>query len=432
MKKLTLFIGLTALSSVAVQAQDTKIARAGEKAATGGKTYFVVAAVTNYANVTGGFTPLKKAVDDSIAIVTRCSTEGSEFIPYLLTKNSDSETTPADRHFASVENIRYVLKEIAGKITSRDRIVVVLSGHGFQNRDGSVFAAYGCMRGNPKSFLSVSEVKARLTAMPGKEKVLFVEACRNPMPDELCEINRDGLTTEAAGNSLTAPKAESSMIVIQSCEQNLFAYQRPEVGGGIASQHLLEALDGKADTDKDGLVTISEMLNYLKTRVEDDVLSIHKVRQRISVEDLSVGKPFVLAKCKIPTEAETAAAAAAATTPAAPIDTKAIPFGAPSTAAGTALVNYGNGAAMGYESAVAFNSTGMTPIASANFGSGQGLPYNGQLLNQLGNGYVNPNTFLPGGQGIPGLQIPGYSIPGNVSRFFPGGIIPSFGGRFFP
>jgi hypothetical protein len=102
-----------------------------------------------------------------------------------------------------------------------------------------------------------------LAMLPAKSVTVFIDACFSG------DSPKGMIVKAASGISLEAklPKSAKSMTVITAAQGDQLASWDEKAKHGLFTKHLLEALEGKADSkrygDEDGKVSLAEVRNYL-------------------------------------------------------------------------------------------------------------------------------------------------------------------------
>jgi hypothetical protein len=102
-----------------------------------------------------------------------------------------------------------------------------------------------------------------LAKLPAKSVTVFIDACfSGDSPKGMIVKSASGIRLEAR-----LPKSAKSMTVITAAQGDQLASWDEKAKHGLFTKHLLEALEGKADSkrygDEDGKVSLAEVRNYL-------------------------------------------------------------------------------------------------------------------------------------------------------------------------
>lgn len=164
---------------------------------------------------------------------------------------------------ATRQGILDAMENMFSKATEDDRIIFDFSGHG---ADG-VFSTHEINVG-PSGFLNVlsfEDVKSAFKKSKAKTKICIADACHSggmkfkdaPSSTRNMEAGLRKLTTASGQNIIIMMSSRAS----EASKELSFMQQ------GVFSFNLLEGLRGKADLNKDKLVTAKELYQYVRTRV---------------------------------------------------------------------------------------------------------------------------------------------------------------------
>lgn len=144
----------------------------------------------------------------------------------------------------------------------QDTAVVYFSGHGTIMDEQFNLVTYGIDIGNPaglkKATLSQAELQGELAQLAALGRVVV-----------LLDTAESGAIADAAvgdtalGKALTA--ANPRITVLTAASKGQAAREEASLGHGVFTFAVLEALD-KADTDRNGIITVSELISYVKAR----------------------------------------------------------------------------------------------------------------------------------------------------------------------
>ena len=164
---------------------------------------------------------------------------------------------------ASKQHILKSLKTWLGKAGPKDTVLVYFSGHGAAGSDGiSYWMAYDTPRNAVESGIGHYTLNGILRGLRTQRVVLMVDACQSGQ----------GIKGTRGGDGrkgVIDPSIYQSTgrAVIASSKQNQYSYESSQLKHGIFSYVLMQALSGKGDLDKDGVVTVMEAYQYLISKV---------------------------------------------------------------------------------------------------------------------------------------------------------------------
>jgi type 1 fimbria pilin len=166
-------------------------------------------------------------------------------------------------------------------------VYVFYSGHGLPSDDGG--SLYLLPHGVDRQFLDrtaikQSELVSALQAANPKSVTLFMDACYSGQI-------RTGETLLASARPISIqPKAStfpSNFTVLSASAPEQIASSSPDLKHGIFSYYLMKGMEGEADQNKDGRITVQEMHSYLEDSVGRKAMALNRTQQPQVVGDQS-------------------------------------------------------------------------------------------------------------------------------------------------
>jgi hypothetical protein len=166
-------------------------------------------------------------------------------------------------------------------------VYVFYSGHGLPSDDGA--SLYLLPHGVDRQFLDrtaikQSELVSALQAANPKSVTLFMDACYSGQI-------RTGETLLASARPIViAPRASSfpsNFTVLTASAPDQLASSSPDLKHGVFSYYLMKGMEGEADQNKDGSITVQEMQSYLKDSVGRKAMALNRTQQPQVVGDQS-------------------------------------------------------------------------------------------------------------------------------------------------
>lgn len=204
---------------------------------------------------------LNYAVDDAQSIAKLIENQGNK----LFTK---IETTLLTNEEATRENILNKLDELSEVIKPTDVFYFFYAGHGSMVDDNFYFIPHNCTRlyetsALEESALAVPEVVDKLKAIRALKQVLFIDACHSGGSTQL-------LASRGAGEekALAQLSRSAGVHILAAAGSDQTATEFEELGHGLFTYTVLEALSGKADgAPADNKVTVYELKSFLDDQV---------------------------------------------------------------------------------------------------------------------------------------------------------------------
>lgn len=172
-----------------------------------------------------------------------------------------------DADAEEVEIIKAFKTWLPSRVKSTTDVYVFYSGHGLPTQDGQ--GLYLLPPRADRDFISrtsiqFQEINADLQAAKPKSVTIFMDACYSGQA-------RSGETLVANARPVTL-KAEKKLFpdnftVITASQADQISSSSPDLKHGIFSYYLMKGMEGDADTNKDGKITLGEMQAYLVENV---------------------------------------------------------------------------------------------------------------------------------------------------------------------
>lgn len=189
------------------------------------KTYVLLAGVSNYGddkvnlgNTTKDVKELKAVFDNQNAVVATVTSK-----------------------YANHDNIVRKLNAIVQLAKAEDKIIFFFSGHG---------ASGGFIEYNQTLF-KYSELAGILCKARTQKVFCFIDACHS------------GSASQSAGSSYNwGGQDKNKLTFVMACRADELSWENNWLGNGFFSQGLIKGFRGKADTNGDRKITVSELFVY--------------------------------------------------------------------------------------------------------------------------------------------------------------------------
>jgi len=165
---------------------------------------------------------------------------------------------------ATKENILGVLDTIIREAAINDMFIIYFAGHGSMSDELFYFIPYEATKLYDaellkKSALSADEVQQKLTKLKALKQIVFIDACQSGGSVDV--LAQRGALEEKAIAQLSR---SAGIHVLSAAGSEQYASEYTELGHGLFTYVLLEALKGEADgAPKDGKVTVYEMKSFV-------------------------------------------------------------------------------------------------------------------------------------------------------------------------
>jgi hypothetical protein len=164
-------------------------------------------------------------------------------------------------------------------------VYVFYSGHGLPSTDGK--SLFFLPQGSDKDFLtetgiSQTQIVAALNASKPRSVTMFIDSCYSGS-------TRSGETLLASARPVALKASENpypaNFTVVSASSLDQISSSSPELKHGIFSFYLMKGLEGEADENKDGKITVAELQSYIADMVPRQALKMNRRQQPQLVGD---------------------------------------------------------------------------------------------------------------------------------------------------
>jgi uncharacterized caspase-like protein len=157
------------------------------------------------------------------------------------------------------QNIRKQLEQTLKSCIPADTVIVAVTGMGGDLGSPAMYC-YLPADGQPdqtSSMLSLADFYDLFRRCPARQKILLVDTCQTVVSDPIAWPR--------------LPEPPEGMAVFFACSPNEASYEHASIRHGVFSYHVLRGLEGAADRDRDGVVTLIELVNFATSQVREFV-----------------------------------------------------------------------------------------------------------------------------------------------------------------
>ena len=225
----------------------------------------VVIGINTYANVTN----LSYAVNDARG-----------FYRILVEKNripAENVTLLLDEE-AILTKLRSTLgTQLKKKAGKEDMVIIYFAGHGATERDTMSPDGDGLEKyllpvdADPDdlyaSALPMRELSHIFNRLRSDRLIFIADACYSGATGGRTINITDGLRASISDKFLDRISSGKGRIILSASGANEVSAEKPEMQHGVFTHFLLKGLEGAADVNRDGLITVDEIYNYVSTQV---------------------------------------------------------------------------------------------------------------------------------------------------------------------
>lgn len=263
-----------------------------ELAARAGRRHALLVGIDDYQQGgPGGASRLSFAARDAASLGQALARRGG-FASDAVTVLDDRNATRA-AVLAALERLRAVVRE-------EDSVVLFFSGHGSMGPGEDARPHYylvpwdGRLDDLAGTALMDQHLEELLGQLPAREVVVILDACYSGGGAAMIR----GLSARSAVTPPARPPLEATVgrVVISASRPEQPAYEDAQRGGGLLTSYVVEGLDGAADLDGDGRVTVLELFQFVSPRVREFSRQHYPSEQTPVLEVRGLSGEIVLAR----------------------------------------------------------------------------------------------------------------------------------------
>lgn len=138
--------------------------------------------------------------------------------------------------------------------------------------------------------ISNREFNDLLLTIRSKRLVIFMDSCYS---GGVSESKARDVSVKITDDPYVKLAEGEGRLVIAASQPDQRSFEDAKLGHGVFTYHLMEALSGKADTNNDGYVTVTEIYNYLADKVPKSAMQLASAVQEPILRG-NIKKDFVL------------------------------------------------------------------------------------------------------------------------------------------
>jgi len=160
-------------------------------------------------------------------------------------------------------HILSALEAIAGAAEPDDLVLFYFSGHGDTEGGEPYLVAHDSWRVALRdTAVPVSQIKETMQQSNARAKIIVLDSCHS---------GSDGGSRKVEPRLLgfieSALKQSGGLAILTSCGESQLSYEWRDSGNSVFTHFLVEALEGRADWDRKGFITVREAYRYVADEV---------------------------------------------------------------------------------------------------------------------------------------------------------------------
>jgi uncharacterized caspase-like protein len=229
------------------------------------KSWAVLIAIDNYSKVKNGFNDLPYAVNDAKAVEKFLLDELNFYKERIITLHNDKATK---------QGIEQLLGEtLPNKVRESDRVLVYFSGHGSQEKGarhkqfGYLIPCDGKKGSLFSTCVSMNDLQFFSDKIPARQVLFILDSCFSGIAGTIYSKDGDEIPNETRKQVEAFVQSEGRQIMTAGAANETSVMGSKWNNHSVYTFYLIEGLKGKADYNKDGVITVRELQVFLDSTV---------------------------------------------------------------------------------------------------------------------------------------------------------------------
>jgi uncharacterized caspase-like protein len=186
-------------------------------------------------------------------------------------------TDKAERR-PTLRNIKYALGTFLSRSAQKDDLVVIyFAGHGAPEVDPRGIESDGLAKylvpidADPDDLYStgfpMDEMQTIFSRIEAEQVVVFLDACYSGAAGGRTFASRRTRASRVDDLFLDRLTRSKGRVIVSAARASEVSLELPELGHGVFTHYLIQGVRGIADLDRDGIVSLQELYQYLEQQV---------------------------------------------------------------------------------------------------------------------------------------------------------------------
>ncbi len=222
----------------------------------GAKRWAIVVGINEYTDK--DISPLQKARNDAKLIAQILEEQGQFEEVHLMT----DDISPKSPLYPTRAHIEAKIDHVLDYSTPVDTILFFFSGHGISDSSGNgyLLSVDTSIDKSLITSIQVNDIMRKIKSRNVSKSILFLDACR-----DLSSSNAKGFAKEGFKSEKYA--SGDIPVTFFSTSTGYYSYEDPKSNFGVFTKYLAHGMEGKADANQDGIVTFSELEEFVRAGV---------------------------------------------------------------------------------------------------------------------------------------------------------------------
>ncbi|KAF6578388.1 caspase family protein [Paenibacillus sp. EKM212P] len=247
-----------------------------------GKKVLLSIGINNYENEC--FKNLNKACKDALGVFEVFSKVNNL---NLNAKKSKLIVSDGIRNEATKENILQEIQSFTKGVSVNEDLVIYFSGHGYACNGKNFIVPSDSMNNEETELIEIQRIVKIVEMCECRHKLIIIDACFSGVVDSGVK----GIESYNFKNLKDYLKESRSLILLSSSGRNEPSYEEsPSSEYSLFTTFLIEGLQGKSESLKNGYLTVRSMYDYIFNGVRTICREYQGIQQRPNIAEISNGE----------------------------------------------------------------------------------------------------------------------------------------------
>ncbi|MCR8645665.1 caspase family protein [Paenibacillus sp. N1-5-1-14] len=199
------------------------------------------------------------------------------------------------------KNILQEIEAVTKRVSANEDLVIYFSGHGYESDGKNFIVPSDSINNEENELIEIKKIVEIIEMCECKHKLIIIDACFSGVVNSGVK----GIESYNFKNLKDYLKESRSTILLSSSGRNEASYEEsPSSEYSLFTTFLIEALEGKSESLKNGYLTVQSMYNYIFDNVRTICREYQGIEQRPNIAEKSNGEVILGIYDKLTLEGE--------------------------------------------------------------------------------------------------------------------------------
>ena len=220
------------------------------------RRWAIVVGINEYQDI--GISPLQKARNDAKLIAQIMKEQGQFDEIYLLTDDVSTKNSL----YPTRANIESKIDQVLDYASPADTVLFFFSGHGISDPSGNgyLLSVDTTIEKSLFTSIKINDIMRKIKERNITNSILILDACRDLTNSTTKGFAREGFKSEKYATG-------DIPVTFFSTRTGYYSYEDTKTNFGVFTKYLAYGMEGQADSNKDGIVTFSELEEFAQNGV---------------------------------------------------------------------------------------------------------------------------------------------------------------------